>query len=62
MIEANKYEYETTDGRHVTILPQVRVIDKKKVYIGLIAGEKSYRHWNEQGQLFGENEKAANLK
>ncbi len=63
MIEPDKYEYKTTDGRSVIILPQTRKMQPSgvKVWVGLIAGEKSYRHWTEDGKLWGEINKKADL-
>lgn len=63
MITPDKYLYSTKDERAVIILPQTRVMQpgNKKVWIGLIAGEQSYRHWNEDGSLFGEKDKKADL-
>lgn len=61
MIEAGTYEYKTTDGRAVIILPQTRVISGTKVFIGLIAGDSAYKHWTEDGKLFGEKDKKADL-
>jgi hypothetical protein len=63
MIEPDKYEYKTTDGRAVILLPQTRKMQPGniKVWIGLIAGERSYRHWTEDGTLFGERDKKADL-
>lgn len=62
MIEVGNYEYKTADGRSVIILPQTRVINNTKVYIGLIAGDSSYKHWTEDGILFGEKDKKADLQ
>ncbi len=61
MIEAGTHEYKTVDGRTVIMLPQTRMIKGKKVHVGIIAGEKSYRHWTTDGQLFGEKDQGANL-
>lgn len=61
MITPDTYEYKTTDNRSVILLPQTRKVKGIKVYIGIIAGEKSYRHWTEDGKLFGQNDKNADL-
>lgn len=61
MIAPDKYLYSTMDERAVIILPQTRVIQGKKVYIGLIAGDSAYKHWTEDGKLFGEKDSKADL-
>lgn len=62
MITPDKFDYQTKDGRLVVLLPQTKDVNGKRVWVGLIAGEKSFRHWTEDGKLFGENDKKADLK
>jgi len=54
--------YETVSGKAVVFQPKVRMLRDTRVYIGLVAGLQGYRHWTEDGKVFGDKDASLNLK
>lgn len=52
---------ETQDGRKVTIVGS-KVVGNVRIYVGEVENTKGYRHWHENGTVFGDKDKNLNLK
>ena len=52
--------YKTQDGKAVSLISH-KMLHGKKVYVGTVEGVKGYRHWDEDGYVFGDKDKSLNL-
>lgn len=54
-------EYTTQDGRKVSLIGS-KVVAGVRIFVGTVEGERSYKHWHENGSVFGDKDKTLNLK
>ena len=61
MIDVSK-TYKTVSGKDVVLNAKSRLLHGKRIYVGLVAGLSGYRHWTEDGKVFGDKDQQLSLK
>ena len=54
-------EYQTQDGRKVSLIGS-KLLAGKRIFVGRVEGEQSYKHWDEDGTVFGDINKQLSIK
>ena len=63
MIDLSKtFQYRTQTDKAVMLWPQTKMLHGKRVYVGMVEGERAYHHWDEDGNPVGTKDMAFKLK